>query len=448
MAPRLGPQRSPQHGAIGAALALTAGAYVAASGLAGGCVIPDRSFVQSDTMSNLPEPRDTTTAPPSEAESPPDAGAVQAAACEEYCDRVMTSCVGTTQIYTDLAECLAVCAAMPSGDPGATLGNSVACRLFWVNFPAFEANLCADVGPVSNGRCGDSCDAYCALREAACAEEDGLNPEFTQPGYCTMACGELRNLGAYSVLQTEGVAAYDNADTLQCRVGHLARVLANPMLAADECISSRIVPRNQLAPCQDGIDAISLQNDRETYCRLVQYACSGDLRVYSSIEECEAVSETFVRGEAEDTAANTLRCRRYHAYNAFEDPGTHCTHAGPTGDGTCAAPPETADGNCISYCRILERGCPNAYEDFAEAPGDDPLESCVDECKLLPDSGVGGFRTDPRYSVDVTLPAGTLKCRTLHAVRALTAADDSECEAAIGAEGSECETPEEIADPL
>jgi hypothetical protein len=247
-------------------------------------------------------------------------------------------------------------------------------------------------------------------------------------------------------MDSDNVPDYDGADTLQCRLGHLVAALADPARALDECAASSIVPRNQISPCQDGID-LALATDLDTYCGLVQYACKDDQAVYTSVEECKRVSLTFERGDPEDIAANTLRCRRYHAYNAFEDPGLHCTHAGPTGDGTCAAPEETKQGNCTSYCRILERSCPRAYESLSEGQSADDLASCVEECLLLPDSDVGGFRTEPRYAVGVALPAGTLKCRTLHAVLGLEAPNGPECDAAVGARGSACAAPEEIADP-
>lgn len=438
-------QRARRFSAIRAALAWTAAAVAALSGLAGACVIPDRSFVEDPPAMDVESSTAAPSAPSADSPTAPDAGSPQVA-CEEYCDAVLASCVGSSQLYTDRPQCLAVCNALPPGTPGARSGNSVACRLSLVNGPGFEANSCSDVGPVSRGQCGSSCQAFCALRRAGCSAADATNLELAPNGYCELACEQLTNSGSYSVAMAGGVPAYEGADTLQCRLGHLVTALANPELSPDECAASSIVPPNQLVPCQDAID-ISLARDRETYCRLVQYACSGNQAVYESVDDCEAVSATFERGMPDDTAANTLRCRRYHAYNAFEDPGTHCTHAGPTGDGTCAAPEETQEGNCISYCRILERACPAAYESRGEGAEAEPLEACLEECLQLPDAAAGGFRTEPRYSVGVMLPGGTLKCRTLYAVRALEVPDGPDCEAAIGAENSACETPVQTADP-
>jgi hypothetical protein len=134
-----------------------------------------------------------------------------------------------------------------------------------------------------------------------------------------------------------------------------------------------------------------------------------------------------------------LRCRRYHAYAALDVPSVHCAHAGPTGDGHCANPPDLQTGNCDSYCGILQRACPDEFT--ARFPGDaDDRGGCIASCSELPDAKRDGFTAEPRYATTVPPEAGTLKCRTLHAMRALgTPNAGVECAAAFADPGSDCE---------
>ncbi|HWO09112.1 MAG TPA: hypothetical protein VNN80_06520, partial [Polyangiaceae bacterium] len=187
--------------------------------------------------------------------------------------------------------------------------------------------------------------------------------------------------------------------------------------------------------------------DREIYCRVVLFACS-EFPAYENLDQCLETSATFERGVPGDFTDNTLRCRRYHALNALADPNTHCSHAGPAGDGHCATVEDT--GNCTSYCRILSTACGDAFTtEFNQ-----DIASCVQSCSSLPDAPRDAFGPEPRapdappgtplgpprYTVgpNSPLPPGTLKCRTLHAVRALAAPNGPECASALAEPGSEC----------
>ena len=52
--------------------------------------------------------------------------------CAGYCMAITTACTGDNAQYIDSADCLAQCAAMsvPAGTPGATGGNTIACRIY------------------------------------------------------------------------------------------------------------------------------------------------------------------------------------------------------------------------------------------------------------------------------------------------------------------------------
>lgn len=406
---RLRPER--RGASLATGLALCVLALGLPSLLAGGCVIPERTF---------------------EADRPD---------CESYCDAIEEQCTSERAVYSDRQQCIEVCKALPPGNDGANSGNSIACRLGLLRAPGFEDTLCSAVGPIGNGRCGSNCEAFCMLRRAACGEVETF--ELEQNGYCEESCAQLTNLETY------GVGSYDNADTLQCRVGHVAIALGSPEQTRAECQSSRIVPQvPQSYPCLDSL-ALDPDDDREIYCRLVQHSCTGERAVYDGMDQCMDTAQTFTVGNPADTEANTLRCRRYHAYAAFEVPEQHCTHAGPTGDGHCAIVAEYDQGNCISYCKIARDACPSGYASEFNPTSADDIAGCVQSCTALSDAPRDGFVNDPRYST--TQPAapqsGPLKCRTLHAVRALEARDGPECAAAFAEPGSACD-PDLLPSPL
>src|SRR5690606_610121 len=51
--------------------------------------------------------------------------------CETYCTAALEVCTGDDAIYGDMAECMTACAPLDDeGDPGATLGDTVQCRIY------------------------------------------------------------------------------------------------------------------------------------------------------------------------------------------------------------------------------------------------------------------------------------------------------------------------------
>ena len=145
--------------------------------------------------------------------------------------------------------------------------------------------------------------------------------------------------------------------------------------------------------------------------------CQDDFAVYESEEQCQALCKHFAIGENSDTKGqNTLGCRKYHTYNAMNDPVTHCPHLGPGGAGVCGDP---MTGNCDSYCRISKLACGTEFD--ATFSSD---EDCLAQCAELDPGG--------KFSVaQAQLEPAALGCRFLALSRA--AEDDKLCPAVFGA---------------
>jgi hypothetical protein len=363
--------------------------------------------------------------------------------CTDYCTQVTSHCMGDNKVYDRPESCMAVCALM---DPGDRLGgsndsattNTLACRLQLLSSnQVFEGNQCPSVGPGGNDKCGNDCEALCTLRQQVCSgipEEAGLD-ELADLSTCERECGAL----AVKTLDTEQDI---KGDTLQCRLVHASEAAISPQLAQLHCLHSQVIPREARAenPCSDPDDLSADPNkEREcnTDCGLVMSACQGDKAMYETEAQCKAVCKVLDLGVTGDESGNTLRCRRYHSYAALGDATTHCSHAGPTGDGTCGS-------NCESYCQLVQHACPSKFgAAFPDAAGTSDLRQCQTSCEGLDGSGAGAFATaKPRYSASTPPTGNTLLCRAFHAVRAVAAPspdDATECSAAFGEAGSVCD---------
>jgi hypothetical protein len=162
------------------------------------------------------------------------------------------------------------------------------------------------------------------------------------------------------------------------------------------------------------------------FCKLVSHVCRDDFAVYESEVQCNALCQHFDPGEnADGNGKNTLGCRKYHTYNAMNDPVTHCPHLGPGGAGVCGDP---MTGNCDSYCRISERACGTQFKaHFADT------DECLAQCAEL--------EPGAKYSVaQADTESSTLGCRLLALSRAAEAGPDSAlCLDAFGDPGTACE---------
>jgi hypothetical protein len=128
--------------------------------------------------------------------------------------------------------------------------------------------------------------------------------------------------------------------------------------------------------------------DCATYCDEIMASCTGTHAQYSDAATCKASCAAFPLGKSGDVSGDTLGCRVYHVGVAKTDP-THCTHAGPGGDGLCGT-------NCQGFCDIAMKACPAVYTDAA---------ACAADCAT--------FKDDVAYDAAVAT-GDSLACRLYH----------------------------------
>jgi hypothetical protein len=352
-------------------------------------------------------------------------------ACTEYCRLVDDACQDENKVYDHPEACLAVCLRMDLGE--GTLGgsdrkNTVACRIEKLQQSEFQARDCATVGPGGGGECGSNCEAFCSLRQQVCTGVAGQTYEDDlQLDKCLSNCQAMPDLLSFDAGNRD-----QHGDSLQCRLVHVSEAAISKSKALTHCLHTQTVPKGaDTFPCSDA-EELSADDNCTRYCEQVMGACQGEFALYTNTDECKAVCKVLEPGDPGDTDENTVRCRRYHSYNALDEgPSIHCTHAGPTGDGHCGA------DNCESYCTILSNACPTKFQ---AQYGADPAaggRSCRSSCAALKGASANSFQTfenGVRYSVNPPPQGNNLLCRTYHAVTALAKAkDDLECEAAFGA---------------
>jgi hypothetical protein len=139
----------------------------------------------------------------------------------------------------------------------------------------------------------------------------------------------------------------------------------------------------------------------DTYCDTIASACE-DNPQYPDDASCLAACAAFPEGTYAD-GDGSLGCHQYHSDAAVSDPDLHCGHAGPMGDGQCAADP------CENFCVIAPAICPGVY-------------ASTDVCEKV----CAGFDVG-EFSVDPPATGNTLGCRMYH----LTVAAINEDEAGV-----------------
>jgi hypothetical protein len=321
--------------------------------------------------------------------------------CAEYCDAVMANCTNENSVYTIRENCMGVCALLEPGipsEPGRT--NTVACRHAAAREAATgEADIaCQRAGPGGGDWCGNECENYCSLYSLACSRE----PEQVR---CVEQCAGLRDNGKLHATDDH------EGDSLQCRLVHVSSAPDDPVY---HCGHARLVHPSKF--CNDDAFAEPLLPTCTDFCKLVTNVCTGTLEVYEDAEQCKALCEHFDPGKNSDTSGqNTLGCRKYHAYNAFGDPVTHCPHVGPGGGKVCG---DKQTGDCDSYCRIASGVCGS---EFAAAFGDEA--TCLAECAVL--------EPGSKYSIaKASTEPTTLGCRLMALAQA--AEGQAVCPAAFG----------------
>lgn len=370
--------------------------------------------------------------------------------CQSYCEDAVANCredvevrgeIVDLEIYDSERSCLNLCVYLDVGS-SADDANTLSCRanqaIVALNNPEPDVH-CPQAGPGGNGRCGSDCEAYCQLRPRICGDVESA-ALILETEECLRQCEGLVDSDTFNANDLYV------GDTLECRLNHLVAA-SEPGAETTHCPHTRMVPLYDDGapnPCTDTVERYP--NDFRTrtcdgYCKLVMTACTDDLAVYETTADCLAVcndTDIFETGTEEDRDGQTAACRRYHAYVALSEPGTHCPHAGPTGDGVCTD--ENADSNCPAHCALLRQACPASFEAEYAMNGEDPADAqdnCEADCGTLPDNA-----TASGYSfadaIGETADTGALQCRTWYAVKARRerGASDTEdaetCAAAFG----------------
>lgn len=139
--------------------------------------------------------------------------------------------------------------------------------------------------------------------------------------------------------------------------------------------------------------------DCDGYCTRITANCTAGNAQYSNKETCLSTCAYFDMGSESDMSGNTLGCRLYHAGAAQADPDTHCTHAGPGGNGQCGS-------NCEGFCTIATGTC---AADWPDTP------ACLAACMDIGDA-------EPYDAGDVG--GNSLACRIYHLTVATMLPDD------------------------
>jgi hypothetical protein len=343
--------------------------------------------------------------------------------CSKYCSTLKEACPGDRAVYEDDETCLKVCGLFKAGNAAKPTGNTLACRSHQADVAlSLSSDLsenetnCAAAGPGGGDQCtahpmAPNCDGYCTVYMDACASVS-KKWGFTSFDECTEQCVGIP--GGAGFTAAEG----HEGDTLACRLYHASLAKLDP---DPNCEAAGVLPA--------GVCKGSGEPRCEDYCRINNIACTGEYKSYENPRQCQAVCEKTAKGDlATDVGGHdTVACRTYHSYRALQATVPHCSHSGPAGDGVCSD-----DGmhhpNCTAFCRLLAAGCADTFESVYRNED----AQCVDDCEMLDDAKAGNG-----YSVPAALMGGnTLKCRTLHAVRALTDPKSpdapGDCRAAIG----------------
>lgn len=128
----------------------------------------------------------------------------------------------------------------------------------------------------------------------------------------------------------------------------------------------------------------------EKYCTDIMANCTADNTQYVDMKSCIGAAAAYPPGTDADMSGNTLGCRTYHSGAAKGDPGTHCPHAGPSGDGACGM-------TCDGFCDIAVATCKTEWPDKA---------ACMTDCAGLKKAGMS-------YNTSFT-SGDTIECRLYH----------------------------------
>jgi len=158
--------------------------------------------------------------------------------CAEYCRLNSAACPGEYAVYESMAQCMAVCAALPAGTYGDRDQNTAGCRLWHCyNSILNPMGHCSHTGPGGDAHCGAdmpddtaNCHAYCILLEKACLVDFTTKYGGVQAN-CQKECSALPGAKRDSGYN---ISAAQTGNTAQCRLLHVSRALTD----ATECPSA------------------------------------------------------------------------------------------------------------------------------------------------------------------------------------------------------------------
>ncbi len=159
--------------------------------------------------------------------------------CATYCSTIMTNCrgegdggAGNAQ-YASMADCLAVCMAMPVGAAADTSGNTLGCRTYHARAAAMDPTThCPHAGPGGAGLCGSNCEGYCQIAQRYCT---GANQVYASLAQCMSTCAMFPDTVRYG-------AGVPDGNSTACLLWHVSEGSTNP---PDHCV-------NDLRPADGG----------------------------------------------------------------------------------------------------------------------------------------------------------------------------------------------------
>jgi hypothetical protein len=358
----------------------------------------------------------------------PDSGIVTTSDCENYCtlaNRLCTADAGVL-LFRSYETCLSVCNKYPTGP--SLEGDTLACRLNLLRGldrtgPNEAASTCPGAGPgggpppgeLNGSHCGTNCEGFCKLRAATCPPTEGdVN--------CEAKCSALVDETTFNA----GNDFTGGQDNLSCRLAHLSAAALYG--TTDPVNDAGTIPNRDTHCSHSGIRSESqcdfkdnLPPDCESYCKIVQNACTADKAVYESKEQCLLVCGHMQPGmSANTTAVGSKRCYRAGAYDALAGQSNGCPRASIAGDGCLG-------GRCASYCYFAQEACPDAFKD-AYPTG--TQGECTAACNALSGSPTGSAYS---LSLDLANSGNNLICRLKQLTRALASSTGAaNCKAALG----------------
>eukprot|EP00035_Acanthoeca_spectabilis_P014691 m.284809 g.284809 ORF g.284809 m.284809 type:complete len:1026 (+) comp16200_c1_seq1:304-3381(+) len=285
-----------------------------------------------------------------------------------FCSMFMSTC-GNGFGWNDANACQTSVTRYIDGTPGATSGNTLACRIYHLNVARqqidgspTESLHCSHASDSGNNTCvgapsaSDFCDDF--------IDTCGVNNGWVSAGECQAAVPAFIT-GSYPTDTT--------GNTLSCRAYHLGVAKSQAPATtgrANHCAhaSSNGTDSNGGMPCAGS--QVSVTN----FCNDFISTCGGG-NGWSDSAACVGEASTFVRGTLGDTTSfNTLECRIYHLTVAKRQSNstlraTHCIHASRPGVTNVCDPIPSAADFCVTYLDVCtvsgswstQQGCVNGF---------------------------------------------------------------------------------------